>query len=160
MSKVFYAQTNNPRIDLPQTGENRVILNLVIPDCYKYHNSFKIDGFFELNFLLGGTEILQQDAAFKMNLNYQLLDGIGDNCKELTPQLRETISGSILNTVQNNNVESIAFESNTTPNLTVVTEGIQESLYMIASVQESQGGIILPGVQFRALNATAVSIIK
>ncbi|NDI35637.1 hypothetical protein [Chengkuizengella sediminis] len=149
---VFFAQTDR-LIELPETGEEIVLLNLEIPKCYK-HNSFKLDGFFELNFLLGATEPLQsQGGSYKLALDYQLLDGIGDNCREVSPRLAETISGSISKDFENNYLDVL---SNTTPNLTVVCEELQESFYLVASVREIQGAAFLPTVQFRSLNATTV----
>ncbi|NBI27463.1 hypothetical protein [Chengkuizengella marina] len=158
-SNIFFAQTGDPPIELPETGEERVLLNLQIPKCFK-HNSFKVDSFFELNFLLGPSTPLHELEAgpFKIALEYQLLDGIGDNCNEVTPRLAETISGTVIAGVENKNIDPVQFESNTTPNLTAVCEELQESFYLVASVREIQGAAFLPTVQFRSLNAYTVRL--
>ncbi|MFS1513107.1 hypothetical protein VQL36_11810 [Chengkuizengella sp. SCS-71B] len=156
-SSIFFAQTGDPPIELPETGEERVLLNLQIPKCLK-HSSFKVDSFFELNFLLAGATPLHvvEPAPFKIALEYQLLDGIGDNCNEVTPRLAETISGTVITGAENKNIDPVQLESNTTPNLTAVCEELQESFYLVASVREIQGVALLPTVQFRSLNAYTV----
>ncbi|MDP5274231.1 hypothetical protein [Chengkuizengella axinellae] len=81
MSAIFFTQTDEPIILLPESGEERVLLKLEIPCCYK-HNLFKIDGFFESNFII--NESMDKDVSFSYNLEYQLLDGLGENSIELT----------------------------------------------------------------------------
>ncbi|NDI33291.1 hypothetical protein [Chengkuizengella sediminis] len=158
-SSIFFVQTGDPVIQLPETGEERVLLNLEIPKCYK-HNSFKVDSFFELNFLLAGATPLHavEPGPFKIALEYQLLDGLGENCNEITSRLEETISGTVIVGAENKNIDPVQFESNTTPNLTAVCEQLQESFYLVASVREIQGVAFLPTVQFRSLNAYTVRL--
>ncbi|MFS1513108.1 hypothetical protein VQL36_11815 [Chengkuizengella sp. SCS-71B] len=157
MTIAFFTQTDDPPILLPRDGGVVTLLSLDIPKCYKY-NLLKIDAFFELNFLVGTEEresTLQQNVPFMVDLNYQLFDGVGDGCIALTPNLAETISGTAILASENGEEQLIDFESNTTPNLTIVAEGlVNQTLNLVANLNNLQGGVILPFVAFRAINVT------
>ncbi|NBI27462.1 hypothetical protein [Chengkuizengella marina] len=157
MTRVFFAQTDDPPIILPRDGDVVTVLSLDIPKCYK-NNLLKIDAFFELNFLVGAEDsdlTLQQNVPFMVDLDYQLFDGVGDGCIELTPKLAETISGTAILASENGEEQLVDFESNTTPNLTFVAEGlVNQTLTLVANLNNIQGGVILPFVVFRAMNVT------
>ncbi|NBI27461.1 hypothetical protein [Chengkuizengella marina] len=156
---VFFRQEVEPII-LPESGEFVTLLRLPIPACYK-HCVFKIDTFFELNFLVQSGETLQQGEPFKLALNYQLLDGFGENCNEITPILAETISGAPAGlVVEGENKQLFQFESNTSPNATVITTPlVNEAVYLVANINETQGGVFVPAAQFRSINATVLSTV-
>ncbi|NDI35638.1 hypothetical protein [Chengkuizengella sediminis] len=158
MRRVLFAQTADPPILLPMDGEVVTLLSLDIPACYK-RNFFKIDAFFELNFLVGsdvGSEsTLKQNVPFMIDLNYQLFDGIGDECIALTPNLAETISGTAVLESENGGEQFIDFESNTTPNLTIIANGLEnETLNLVANLNNIQGGVLAPFVNFRSINVS------
>ncbi|NDI33293.1 hypothetical protein [Chengkuizengella sediminis] len=156
---VFFKQEAEPII-IPESGEFVTLLSLPIPACYK-HCVIKIDTFFELNFLVQSAETLQQGEPFKLALNYQLLDGFGENCNEITPILAETISGTPAGLVSEEETKQLfQVESNTTPNATVITNPlVNEVVYLVANINETQGGVFVPRAQFRAINASILSSV-
>ncbi|MFS1513109.1 hypothetical protein VQL36_11820 [Chengkuizengella sp. SCS-71B] len=153
---VFFKQEAEPII-IPESGEFVTLLKLPIPVRYK-HCVIKIDTFFELNFLVQSAETLQQAEPFKLALNYQLLDGFGENCNEITPVLAETISGTPAGLFFEAETKQLfQEESNTTPNATVITNPlVNEAVYLVANINETQG-VFVPRAQFRAINATILS---
>ncbi|MDP5274232.1 hypothetical protein [Chengkuizengella axinellae] len=52
------------------------------------------------------------------------------------------------------NSEPIQFEGHETPNLSTVTQGAKDALYLVANVREIEGGANSPAVLFRSLNAS------
>ncbi|MDP5276549.1 hypothetical protein [Chengkuizengella axinellae] len=161
MIPIFFEQAVEPLIELPVDGDNRTLIALDIPKCYK-HKMFKIDAFFELNFLVGAglnNELNQsQNLPFVIGLNYQLFNGLGEICTELTPRLAETISGTVIFNQELETDPIIEFESNTTPNLTIIAGGLSfDTLNLVANITRIEGGVVLPFVNFRSMNVSVIN---
>ncbi|NBI27806.1 hypothetical protein [Chengkuizengella marina] len=144
MKRVLFSQTADPPILLPLDGEEVTLLSLEVPECDK-HKLFKIDVSFELNF---SVRLEPVTLPFLVDLHYQLFDGSGDGRMELTPILKETVCGTA-----KVNPQVVDFESNTTPNLTIVAEGlVNQNLTLVANLNIVQGKVIFPLVRVRAMS--------
>ncbi|MDP5274230.1 hypothetical protein [Chengkuizengella axinellae] len=140
-----------PVLSSTLNGERVTLLTLTIPNCFNI-NLFKIDAFFELSFFIEDNTNPDEAVLFIVDVDYQLFDGIGENAKELTPLLAETISGTASFSEQ----FKIDFESNTMPNLTIVAESLtNNTLYLVANLKQIEGEVFIPFIRFHSMNAVA-----